>query len=74
MNQSYHTLVLDEYVVEGHVPDEVIAAMLNENPAIDGISLPGMSAGSPGMGGTKSGSFTAYALGGGKTGEVYAEI
>lgn len=35
---------------------------------------PGMPAGSPGMGGTKSGSFTVYALGGGKTGDVYAEI
>lgn len=72
--QSCHTLVLDEYVVEGHIPAEVIATMLDEEPAIDGIALPGMPSGSPGMGGTKSGSFTVYALGGGKTGEVYAEI
>ena len=72
--QSCHTLVLDEYVVEGHVPAEVIATMLEEEPAIDGIALPGMPAGSPGMGGTKSGSFTVYALGGGKTSDVYAEI
>jgi hypothetical protein len=72
--QSCHTLVLDEYVVEGHVPVEVIAAMFDEAPAIDGIALPGMPAGSPGMGGTKSGSFTVYALGSGRTGEVYAEI
>jgi hypothetical protein len=48
--------------------------MLEEEPAIDGIALPGMPAGSPGMGGTKSGSFTVYALGGGKTSDVYAEI
>jgi hypothetical protein len=72
--QSCHTLVLDEYVVEGHVPAEVIATMLEEEPAIDGIALPGMPAGSPGMGGTKPGSFTVYALGGGKTSDVYAEI
>jgi|AntRauTorcE11898_2_1112593.scaffolds.fasta_scaffold00047_18 hypothetical protein len=72
--QSCHTLVLDEYVVEGHVPAEVIATMLDEEPAIGGIALPGMPAGSPGMGGTKSDPFTVYALGGGKTGDVYTEI
>ncbi|WP_254762845.1 DUF411 domain-containing protein [Natrinema marinum] len=72
--RSCHTLVLDEYVVEGHVPVGVIATMLEEEPAIDGIALPGMPAGSPGMGGTKSGSFTVYVLGDGKTGEVYGEI
>ncbi|WP_313696120.1 DUF411 domain-containing protein [Halorarum halobium] len=72
--QSCHTLVLDEYVVEGHVPAEVIATLLDEEPAIDGIALPGMPAGSPGMGGSKSDSFIVYALGDGKTDEVYAEI
>ena len=72
--QSCHTLVLDEYVIEGHVPAEVIATMLDEKPTINGIALPGMPAGSPGMGGTKSDSFTVYELGGGKTGDVYAEI
>lgn len=72
--RSCHTLVLDEYVVEGHVPAEVIATMLDETPSIDGIALPGMPAGSPGMGGTKSESFTVYELGGGRTGDVYTEI
>lgn len=72
--QSCHTLELDEYVVEGHVPVEAIATMLEEEPAIDGIALPGMPAGSPGMGGSKSGSFTVFVLGGGRTGDVYTEI
>lgn len=72
--RSCHTLVLDEYVVEGHVPAEVIGTMLDEEPAIDGIALPGMPAGSPGMGGSRSESVTVYALGGEKTGDVYAEI
>lgn len=72
--QSCHTLVLDEYVVEGYVPVEMIATMLDEGLAIEGIALPGMPAGSPGMGGMRSGSFTVYALGSGKTGKVYAEI
>ncbi|WP_435157399.1 DUF411 domain-containing protein [Haladaptatus sp. DFWS20] len=72
--QSCYTLVLDKYVVEGHVPAEVIATMLNEELAIDGIALPRMPSGSPGIGGAKFGSFTVYTLGRGKTGEVYAEI
>lgn len=72
--QSCHTLVLDEYVVEGHVPVAVIAKVLDEAPAIDGLALPGMPAGSPGMGGEQTEPFTFYAIGGGRTGEVYAEL
>lgn len=72
--QSCHTVVLDEYIVEGHVPVEVVAKLLDERPAIDGIALPGMPAGSPGMGGTKQGPFTVYAVGGDRTGEVYTEF
>jgi hypothetical protein len=72
--RSCHTLVLDEYVVEGHVPAEVIATMLDEEPAIGGIALPGMPAGSPGMGEAKSDTFTVYTLGDSKTGDVYAEM
>lgn len=48
--------------------------MLDEEPTIDGSALPGMPAGSPGRGGTKSGSFIVYALGGGKTDDAYTEI
>ena len=65
---------LDEYVVEGHIPVEVIATVLNEQPEIGGIALPGMPAGSPGMGGTKRGAFTIYAVGGDRTGDVYTEF
>ena len=72
--QSFHTLVLDDYVVEGHVPVEVIAKLIDENGAIDGVALPGMPAGSPGMGGVKDGSFTFFVIGGGRTGEVYAQL
>jgi hypothetical protein len=48
---SCHTLVFEDYVVEGHVPARVIAKLLTENPPIDGVALPGMPAGTPGMGG-----------------------
>ena len=45
-----HTSVIDEYVVEGHVPVEAIDRLLSERPALDGISVVGMPANSPGMG------------------------
>ena len=46
---SCHTALINGYVVEGHVPVEAIRRMLKEKPAIKGIAVPGMPAGSPGM-------------------------
>ncbi len=62
--ESCHTMVLDGYVVEGHVPLAAIDRMLREKPAIKGIALPGMLAGSPGMGGQKEQAFTIYGFSG----------
>lgn len=53
MLESCHTSIVGGYVVEGHVPAEAIKKLLDEKPAIAGITLPEMPAGSPGMGGTK---------------------
>ena len=64
---SCHTAVIDGYVVEGHVPIEAIEAMLAERPAIDGIALPGMPAGSPGMSGQREGPFEVLAITNGVT-------
>lgn len=45
-----HTMVVDGYVIEGHVPAEAIAKLLRERPAgISGLAVPGMPMGSPGM-------------------------
>lgn len=71
---SCHTVVLDDYVVEGHVPMGAIETLLEEQPVIDGIALPGMPAGSPGMGGAKNAPFTIYAIGGGKSGTEFVEV
>ena len=49
--QSCHTMLLDGYVIEGHVPVGVINKLLDERPEIRGVSLPGMPQGSPGMSG-----------------------
>jgi hypothetical protein len=52
---SCHTAIIDGYVVEGHVPIAAIEDLLAKRPAIDGIALPGMPAGSPGMPGVQAG-------------------
>jgi hypothetical protein len=44
-----HTAVVDGYVIEGHVPADLIDRLLRERPRIAGIAVPGMPAGSPGM-------------------------
>ncbi|HET6569296.1 MAG TPA: DUF411 domain-containing protein, partial [Rhodothermales bacterium] len=46
---SCHTAVVDGYVVEGHVPADLVKKMLKEKPAIAGLAVPGMVTGSPGM-------------------------
>lgn len=48
---SCHTAKIEDYLVEGHVPEGAIAKLLVERPTIKGIALPGMPAGSPGMDG-----------------------
>ena len=48
---SCHTAKIDDYLVEGHVPEAAVAKLLAERPALKGIALPGMPAGSPGMDG-----------------------
>lgn len=60
--QGCHTMFIDGYVVDGHVPVGVLRRMLAERPPIKGITLPGMPAGSPGMVGTKTAPFVVYAL------------
>jgi hypothetical protein len=60
--QGCHTMFVDRYVVDGHVPVSVIRKLLSERPSIAGITLPGMPEGSPGMTGRKSGPFTIYAV------------
>lgn len=59
---SCHTAVIGNYTVEGHMPVEVIAKLLEEKPGIKGIALPGMPHGSPGMGGWKNESWPIYKL------------
>lgn len=70
--EGCHTMFIDKYVVEGHVPLKSLDKLLSERPAIRGISLPGMPDGSPGMTGQKTEPFTIYEIGGGADLRVYA--
>lgn len=47
---SCHTMIVDGYVIEGHVPAEQIERLLKERPVgVRGLAVPGMPIGSPGM-------------------------
>ena len=46
---SCHTTVAGGYVIEGHVPADLVARLLEERPRVAGLAVPGMPAGSPGM-------------------------
>ena len=47
---SCHTGMIEDYVIEGHVPAEDIRRLLAERPDAVGLAVPGMPWGSPGMG------------------------
>jgi hypothetical protein len=65
--QSCHTTILGKYFIEGHVPIEAINKLLKEQPDIDGIALPGMPTGTPGMPGEKEEPYVIYQLVDGKS-------
>jgi hypothetical protein len=69
--QGCHLAFIDDYFVSGHVPLKTVNRMLRERPDINGITLPGMPAGSPGMSGSKTSPFTIYQIEEGAT-KTYA--
>jgi hypothetical protein len=58
--QACHTAVVNGYVVEGHVPADVIMKLLKEHPAVAGVAVPGMPSGSPGMEGALKQKYDVY--------------
>jgi hypothetical protein len=59
---SCHTAIIEGYFVEGHIPVEAIDKLLSEKPDIDGIALPDMPSGSPGMPGPQTEDYVIYSL------------
>ena len=47
--ESCHTALVEGYVIEGHVPADLIDRLLRERPQVVGLAVPGMPVGSPGM-------------------------
>lgn len=46
---SCHTAFVEGYVIEGHVPADLVDRLLRERPPVAGLAVPGMPIGSPGM-------------------------
>lgn len=73
--ESCHTMEIDGYVVEGHIPAEAVAKLLTERPDIKGIGMAGMPSGAPGMPGPKNANFVIYEIThNGAQGEVFMTI
>ncbi len=47
--EACHTALVEGYVIEGHVPADLVQRLLRERPKLTGLAVPGMPAGSPGM-------------------------
>ena len=65
--QSCHTTLMGKQFIEGHGPFEAVEKLLKEQPDIDGIALPGMPIGTPGMPGDKDEPYVIYQLKDGKS-------
>ncbi|MEN8175496.1 MAG: DUF411 domain-containing protein [Pseudomonadota bacterium] len=71
--QSCHTAKVGDYVVEGHVPADLITRMLEEQPDIKGLAVPGMPMGSPGMEGPRRDNYSILAMQHDGSTSVYAQ-
>lgn len=69
--RSCHTAVVEDYVLEGHIPAEDIRRLLKERPAVDGLAVPGMPAGSPGMESKNEDPYEVIAFTKGKKNAIY---
>jgi hypothetical protein len=70
--RSCHTAIVEDYVLEGHVPAGDVRRLLKERPAVDGLAVPGMPAGSPGMEGEYADPYEVIAFAKGKRNMIFA--
>lgn len=69
---SCHTAVVDGYVLEGHVPAADVTRLLSERPDVEGLAVPGMPMGSPGMEGPRKDDYEVIAFDADGNREVFA--
>jgi hypothetical protein len=61
--ESCHTGFVGGYVIEGHVPADLVQKLLKEKPTgVKGLATPGMPMGSPGMEGSRKDAYTVYSF------------
>jgi hypothetical protein len=60
--EGCHTIFINGYIVEGHVPVNAIHKLLASRAKIRGISIPGMPTGVPGMEGPREGPIAIYEI------------
>ncbi len=58
--RSCHTAVINNYIIEGHVPAQDIKNLLKEKRSVAGLAVPGMPMGSPGMEGVRVDKYMVY--------------
>ena len=60
---SCHTAEVGNYVIEGHVPADLVQKLVSEHPSdVVGLTVPGMVSGSPGMEGGTPEHYTVLAM------------
>ncbi len=75
--RSCHTAIIGDYFIEGHIPLSVVFDLLSQTPDIDGISLPEMPDGSPGMeimGGEKNSDWVISSISNGQVVGIFAVV
>jgi hypothetical protein len=70
---SCHTAEIAGYVIEGHVPAAEIKRLLDEKPAMTGLTVPGMPMGSPGMEGSRKDPYQVLLFDRQGNSQVYAD-
>jgi hypothetical protein len=71
--QGCHIIKINGYVFEGHITSDIIKRLLAEHPQdVDGLSIPGMPSGVPGMEGPRDASLVVYAIKKDGTATAYA--
>lgn len=72
--QGCHTAVVSGYYLEGHVPVDAVKRLMAERPKIAGLAVPGMPAGSLGMGDDPKASYDVYAVNKDGTSALYQAV
>ena len=71
--QSCHTSVVDKYVIEGHVPADLVKKFLAEKSTALGLAVGGMPMGSPGMEGPRADKYDVMVFDRDGKSRVYAQ-